>query len=82
MRALERSAWRSLKRATPLRSHHLATLETLLEPLVGGVQFLAQLWVGHSALLRANELLHLTWQDVTFTGFGVKLSINPVFDKC
>ena len=39
------------------------------------------LWVGHSALLRSTELLHLRWSDVSFERHGVRVRLRPEYDK-
>lgn len=83
MRGLQRSAWRATQRATPVRAKHLlrftSTLRTHAER--GQLGLAAMLWLGHSALLRAKELLNLRHRDVLLTRYGVRVTIMPRYSK-
>lgn len=83
MRGQHKRAWRSVKRATPLRAKHLIhfTRRHCASKDTASVQLAAMLWLGHSALLRAQELLKLRWSDIEFADFGLRIRVRPELNK-
>lgn len=83
MRGQRRRAWRSTKRATPLRCKHLLHFMRHLNDASNAahLQLAAMLWLGHGALLRSKELLNLRREDVLVTKFGVRVHVRPHLSK-
>ena len=83
LRGQTRRAWRSTIRATPLRAKHLLafTRRWCRKGDASKVQLAAMLWLGHSALLRAQELLRLRWGDITITRFCLRVKVRAENSK-
>ena len=83
MRGQQRDAWRDVRRAAPLRGHHIRRYDALYlsNKRAADIRFRAMLYICHGAMLRASELLKLKASDIFVSEFGVRISVRAVNDK-
>jgi integrase len=83
MRGQRRDAWRDVRRAAPLRGHHLRRYDALFlsNKRAADIRFRAMLFICHGAMLRASELLKLKASDIHVSEFGVRISVRASNDK-